>query len=178
MAISCVFVLFLQVQDVDEDDSLPCETLFVALRKTGFFVLALCAVLLLLLALRPGMPSPAFLRPEKIALPSVAPEQQQRRPPNPEGTSPASLMAAAAAAASAAAATASAAAARAAAAAMRVDSEAVQLYTAQLLGVHKTGVDSLLFLGACFLCAGKPALTTFLILCPTFQFGGAARRDQ
>ncbi|CDJ67555.1 hypothetical protein, conserved [Eimeria necatrix] len=76
-------------QDVDEDDSLPCEALFVALRKTGFFVLALCAVLLLLLALRPGMPSPAFLRPEKTALPPVAPEQQQLRPPNPEGTSPA-----------------------------------------------------------------------------------------
>lgn len=137
---------------MDEYDSLPCEALFAALKKTGYFLLGLGAVLLLLLALRPGMPSPAFFKPEETAEPPVL----QQQPQTAVGTNSAGLMAAAAAAASAAAATASAAAARAAAAARRVDSEAMQLYTAQLLGVQKTdGVDSLLFLGACFLCAGR-----------------------
>ncbi|CDJ35401.1 uncharacterized protein EMH_0025840 [Eimeria mitis] len=101
------------------------------------------------------MPPPTFLRPEVPAGPQQRMQQQEPREGNPSETSPAGLMAAAAAAASAAAATASAAAAAAAAAAQRVDSDAVQLYTAQLLGVHKTGVDSLLYLGACFLCGAQ-----------------------
>lgn len=143
-----------QIHDVDAYDSPPCEVFFCTVKKTGYFVLGLCAVLLLLLALRPGMPPPAFFKHEKEAIDEPL-LQQQPLPQNVGGTLSGGLMAAAAAAASRAAATASAAGAKAAAAARRLDSEAVQLYTAQLLGVHKTGVDSLLFLGACFLCAGK-----------------------
>ncbi|CDI86273.1 hypothetical protein, conserved [Eimeria praecox] len=154
---SCVGVcLPCQLQDIDEVEVLSCGASFAALKKTVLFVVAACVLLLLLLAVRPGMPPPAFLRPEEARGPQeqLQQQQQQHQKGNPaEG--PAGLMAAAAAAASAAAATASAAAAAAAAAAQRVDSDAVQLYTAQLLGVHKTGVDSLLYLGACFLCGAQ-----------------------
>ncbi|CDJ48364.1 hypothetical protein, conserved [Eimeria brunetti] len=105
--------------------------------------------------MRPGMPPPAFFRPESPSGQQQRMQQQEQEKGSPVGKSSVGLMAAAAAAASAAAATASAAAAAAAAAAQRVDSDAVQLYTAQLLGVHKTGVDSLLYLGACFLCGAQ-----------------------
>ncbi|XP_026189929.1 uncharacterized protein LOC34618998 [Cyclospora cayetanensis] len=144
-----------RAQDVDEYDALPCETCFVALKRTGCYVVGLGAILLILLALRPGMPSPTFFKTvESYATPTQ--QNAPNVPQNPHASSnPAGLMAAAAAAASAAAAAASAAAVKAAAAARQVDSEAIQLYTAQLLGVHKTGVDSLLFLGACFLCAAQ-----------------------
>ncbi|KAL8270566.1 hypothetical protein Esti_005537 [Eimeria stiedai] len=152
-AFSCCFVLTpaaifyatesskRQAHDVDEYDSPPCDVFFPTLKKTCYFMLGLGVVLLVLLALRPGMPSPSFLKPgEALEEPwRVQEEQQQRQQPRDiEKNNVASLMAAAAAAASAAAATATAAAAQAAAAARRVDSEAVQLYTAQLLGVQKT----------------------------------------
>ncbi|KAL8446868.1 hypothetical protein Emed_004747 [Eimeria media] len=146
-----------QAHDVDDYDSPPCDVFFPTLKKTFFFMLGLGAVLLVLLSLRPGMPSPSFFKPgEVIEQPALMPEEQeQQQPSGIEQNNVASIMAAAAAAASAAAASATAAATRAAAAARRVDSEAVQIYTAQLLGVQKAGVDSLLFLGACFLCAGE-----------------------
>ncbi|KAL8438015.1 hypothetical protein Efla_003555 [Eimeria flavescens] len=149
-----------RAQDVDAYDSPPCEVFFSALKKSCFFMVGLGVVLLLLLAMRPGMPSPTFLKPGEVATQQEQ-QQQQQQPAVLQYSSAAGIMAAAAAAASAAAATATAAAARAAAAARRVDSEAVQLYTAQLLGVQKTGVDSLLYLGACFLCAAQVVWTVF-----------------
>ncbi|KAL8446704.1 hypothetical protein Emag_004652 [Eimeria magna] len=127
--------------EVDEYDSPPCDVLFPTLKKTCYFVLGLGALLLVLLSLRPGMPSPSFIKPgEVLEEPRLIREQQQQQSNDLEKTNLASIMAAAAAAASAAAATATEAATRAAAAAGRVDSEAVQLYTAQLLGVQKAAV--------------------------------------
>ncbi|KAL8431298.1 hypothetical protein ACSSS7_005383 [Eimeria intestinalis] len=130
-----------QAHDVDDYDSPPCDVFFPTLKKSCYFMLGLGAVLLVLLALRPGMPSPSFLKPEKaLEEPrQTEVEQQQQQPNGFAKNNVAGIVAAAAAAASAAASTATAAAARAAAAARRVDSEAVQLYTAQLLGVQKTG---------------------------------------
>lgn len=124
------------------------------LRRTLCFLLSTSCLILLLLAARPGMaPFPVLFRRATgdnfVSSDEAASFSGDETSPLLESQTNA-LPTALAATASAAAALAS----RAVTVFRSLDSDAVQVYTARLLGAEQRSVDVLLFLGGCFLCAG------------------------